>query len=266
LTSDTLGLLEVQNLTKAFGGVLAVSDVSFTVPVGRATSLVGPNGAGKTTIFNLITGALKADSGRVFFEGRDISGLAPSQVARLGISRTFQDLRIFLGMTVLDNVLASFQGQLGERPWAVFVAPGRVLRQERELRARALDIVARVGLKGREDDLAGNLSFSEQKLIIIARSIAMEAPLWLLDEPAAGLDTRAVTRMMDQIRGLVSEGQTVLIVEHNMRVVRDISDWILFLSNGKLIAQGTPDQILSNVELRQLYLGEMRNDGLPAAN
>ena len=254
-------LLQVRQLSKSFGGVLAVSDVSFDVPVGRATSLIGPNGAGKTTIFNLITGALQADSGTVAMNGRNISGLRPSEVAKVGISRTFQDLRLFLHMTVADNVLSSFQGQDGERPWAVLLRPRRVFRQEKAFRSRALEIVKRVGLIGRANELVGNLSYAEQKLVVIARSIAMEAPLWLLDDPTSGLDTPAVIQMLKQIRSLVSEGQTVLIVEHNLRVVRDISDWILFMSDGRLRAQGTPDDILSSPELRQLYLGASTTHG-----
>ncbi len=255
MTAVETSLLEVRNLTKSFGGVRAVSDVSFRVMAGRATSLVGPNGAGKTTIFNLITGAIRPESGTVLFKGGEITGKSASETARHGISRTFQDLRIFPRMTVLENIRVSFQGQLGEQPLALLLQFGRVRAQERTLRSKAVDIAARVGLGGREDELAGNLSFAEQKLVIIARSMAMEAPVWLLDEPAAGLDTGAVTQLMTLIRSLVSEGQTVLIVEHNLRVVKDISDWVLFLSNGKLMAEGTPEDIFANEALRELYLG-----------
>jgi branched-chain amino acid transport system ATP-binding protein len=255
VTGVETSLLEVQNLTKSFGGVRAVSEVSFRVAEGRATSLVGPNGAGKTTIFNLITGAIPPDSGTVLFKGKEITGKSPSDTARHGISRTFQDLRIFPRMTVLENIMVSFQGQLGEQPLAVLLQSRRVRDQERAFRSKALDIAARVGLGGREGELAGDLSYAEQKLVIIARSIAMEAPVWLLDEPAAGLDTGAVTQLMALIRSLVSEGQTVVIVEHNLRVVKDISDWVLFLANGKLVAEGTPEDIFANEVLRDVYLG-----------
>jgi ABC-type branched-subunit amino acid transport system ATPase component len=252
----TAALLSVENLSVSFGGIRAVNGVSFSIPGGGATSIIGPNGAGKTTMFNLITGAIKRDSGRVSFGGHDITGSSPARVASLGIARTFQDLRIFGGMTVLENVMASFGHQLGESPWALLFLPHRVLRQERELRAQALDIIKQVDLQGREKAIAGNLSYAEQKLVIIARAIAMKSSLWLLDEPSSGLDTRGVAEVMGTIRELCSGGQTVLIVEHNLSVVREISSRILFLAEGRLIADGTPEEIFNDVALRELYFGK----------
>jgi ABC-type branched-subunit amino acid transport system ATPase component len=252
----TAALLSVEDLSVSFGGVRAVNGVSFSIPAGGATSIIGPNGAGKTTMFNLITGAIKRDSGRVRFGGSDITGSSPARVASLGIARTFQDLRIFGGMTVMENVMASFGHQLGESPWALLFLPHRVLRQERELRAQALDIIKQVDLQGREKAIAGNLSYAEQKLVIIARAIAMKSALWLLDEPSSGLDTRGVAEVMGTIRELCARGQTVLIVEHNLSVVREISSRILFLAEGRLIADGTPDEIFKDVALRELYFGK----------
>jgi ABC-type branched-subunit amino acid transport system ATPase component len=254
--TSTEALLGVEDLSVSFGGVRAVNGVSFDISAGGATSIIGPNGAGKTTMFNLITGAIRRDSGRVRFNGADITGASPAKVASLGIARTFQDLRIFSGMTVLENVMASFQHQLGESPWAVFLLPGRVRHQERDLREQAMEIIKRVDLKGREYVAAGSLSYAEQKLVVIARAIAMKASVWLLDEPSSGLDTRGVAEVMGTIRNLCADGQTVVIVEHNLSVVREISSRILFLAEGRLIADGTPDEIFNNTELRTVYFGK----------
>jgi ABC-type branched-subunit amino acid transport system ATPase component len=250
-------LLEVRGLSKRYGGVVAVQDVGFDVPVGKAVSLVGPNGAGKTTIFNLITGAVPRDSGSVHFNGNDITGFRPARVARAGISRTFQDLRVFERMTVIENVMTAFPDQIGERPWSPFLLGHRVLNQERELRDKATEILAEVGLDNCRDERAGGLSYAQQKLVVIARSIAMDAPLWLLDEPASGLDRRAVLNFGALLRALVSRGQTVLLVEHNLALVREVSDKVVFLSQGALTAEGTPENIFARPDLQSLYLGSV---------
>jgi ABC-type branched-subunit amino acid transport system ATPase component len=250
-------VLRVEGLSKSFGGLRAVSDLSFTIRRGLVTSLVGPNGAGKTTVFNLITGALRPDAGRVYLGDREITGLPPHQAAGLGIARTFQDLRLFLGMTVLDNVLVSVQGQPGERPLAVFGAPWRVRAAERRHREEVREILQAVSLLERQHELVTNLSFAEQKLLVIARALATKSELWLLDEPAAGLDAAAVQEIMDLVRRLAGRGQTVCIVEHNLRVVRHVSDRVLFLNEGMLLTEGTPEEIFSNQELRAIYLGNV---------
>jgi ABC-type branched-subunit amino acid transport system ATPase component len=248
-------LMRVADLSKRFGGIHAVRGVSFDVHRGAATSLIGPNGAGKTTIFNLITGALRADTGSVMFEGAELRGLAPHQVARKGISRTFQDLRLFGSMTVLETVMVSFQHQLGEHPPAMLIRPRAVRKQERELRERAREILERVGLGGQEKRVAATLSYAEQKLLVISRSIAMRADVWLLDEPASGLDGDALIQFAALLRSLVDDGQTVLIVEHNLRLVEQVSDWVLFLDQGQLKAEGTPKDIFANRELQEIYMG-----------
>jgi ABC-type branched-subunit amino acid transport system ATPase component len=248
-------LLVVSDLAKSFGGIKAVRGVSFTVRRGKATSLVGPNGAGKTTIFNLITGSLRADTGSVLFEDRELRGLSPGQVARLGISRTFQDLRLFATMTVLESVMVSFPDQLGDRPTALVFRPRAVRRQERQLREKAREILAQVGLSGQEGRRAGELSYAEQKLLTISRSMAMGADVWLLDEPASGLDGDTLVQFAALLRGLVDNGQTVLIVEHNLRLVQEVSDWVLFLDQGRLKAEGSPEEIFQNKELQDIYMG-----------
>jgi ABC-type branched-subunit amino acid transport system ATPase component len=248
-------IMQVSNLAKSFGGIKAVRGVSFTVQRGKATSLVGPNGAGKTTIFNLITGEIAADSGSVIFEGKELRGSKPSAVAQLGVSRTFQDLRLFQTMTVLDNVMVSFQKQKGENPSSLVIRPWAVRRQERALKEKALEILTTTGLLARQNVKASTLSYAEQKLLVISRSIAMEADVWLLDEPASGLDGDALIQFSELLRALVDAGQTVLIVEHNLRLVQKVSDWVLFLDQGELKAEGTPDEIFASKELQELYIG-----------
>lgn len=248
-------VLTVSGLGKRFGGIVAVNGVSFSVRRGAATSLVGPNGAGKTTIFNLITGALTADSGSVVFEGSELVGRSPGEVARMGISRTFQDLRLFPTMTVLETVMVSFPEQLGEDPLAVIFRPRAVRRQECELCEKADAILQRAGLAGLENRVAGTLGYAEQKLLTVSRSMAMGADVWLLDEPASGIDGDALIQFADLLRGLVDDGQTVLIVEHNLRLVQKVSDWVLFLDQGQLKAEGTPEDIFKNPELLEIYIG-----------
>jgi ABC-type branched-subunit amino acid transport system ATPase component len=249
-------LLEVKGLGVSFGGVAAVNDVSFQIQPEAVTSLIGPNGAGKTTLFNLVTGAVRPRTGTVIFKGRDVTRLSPAETARLGISRTFQDLRLFLGMTVLENVMASFTGQRCEAPWYVMGRPLRVVKADRELAHKALAILETVGLQARAAEVAGELSYAEQKLVVIARAIAMGAALWLLDEPSSGLDRNSITGMLDLIRRLALQGQTIVIVEHNLSVVRDISDRILFLADGRLVADGTPSSIFADPDLQALYFGK----------
>jgi ABC-type branched-subunit amino acid transport system ATPase component len=248
-------ILEVDGLEKRFGGVRAVSGVSFDIRRGEIVSLVGPNGAGKTTVFNIVSGALAPDSGRVVLEGQPITGLAPYQVARRGVSRTFQDMRLFLGMTVLENVLVAVQTRAAERPWATFAAPRQSRARESADRGAAREALQRVGLLERQDAPASNLSFGQQKRLMMARAFAMRADLWLLDEPAAGLDAAHVREMMAFVRSLADLGKTVCLVEHNIGVVRHVSNRVLFMSEGALLAQGTPDEIFGSAELRAIYLG-----------
>jgi ABC-type branched-subunit amino acid transport system ATPase component len=250
-----INVLAISDLRKSFGGIRAVRGVSFDVKRGAATSLVGPNGAGKTTIFNLITGEIRPDTGSVLFDGRELRGLGPSGVGQLGISRTFQDLRLFSTMTVLDSVMVSFPNQIGESPISLVFRPRAVRRQEKELREKAQEILKTTGLEDKASVVSATLSYAEQKLLVIARSIAMEAELWLLDEPASGLDGDALIQFADLLRSLVDRGQTVLIVEHNLRLVQKVSDWVLFLDQGELKAEGTPEEIFASKELQELYIG-----------
>jgi ABC-type branched-subunit amino acid transport system ATPase component len=248
-------LLSVENLSISFGGVVAVDGVTFDLEYGEATCLIGPNGAGKTTIFNLITGELRAHAGSVVVAGRNVTGRPPFIVARHGVCRTFQDVRVFGGMTVFENVMSAFQGHPGERPWLVVTAPRKWRALERKLGSEALTIIEQVGLAARQHVMAGDLSYAEQKLVILGRALAMRSSLWLLDEPSSGLDSSGVQQVMGVIKALTNAGQTVLIVEHNLAVVKDIARRVLFLSEGRVLADGPPDKIFGQAELQSLYFG-----------
>lgn len=246
---------EVRALTKDFGGLRAVDHFSSSFDEGKVTSLIGPNGAGKTTIFNLISGFSRPTEGRVLYRGRDITGMPPFKIVELGVARTFQDLRLFGHMTVLENVLLGFQGQRGEElvP-AIFRQRG--LRAElMRLRAKAGGILERLGLGGKARELARDLSYGEQKLLAIARAMATEADLLLLDEPAAGLARGPVESILALIRELVNGGKTVLLIDHHMEAVMGVSDRVIVLDAGKKIAEGPPGEVQENEEVIKVYLG-----------
>jgi branched-chain amino acid transport system ATP-binding protein len=248
-------LLETRRVSKSFGGVVAIHRVDMTVHPGQITALIGPNGAGKTTMFNLISGTHALDSGDIFFAGQRITGLPCHRVAALGVVRTFQNLQIFGNMSVLENVLTGcyLQGQTG------FVAaalrwPG-VPIEENRLRARVREYLALVGLENRVNDAAASLSYGQQRLVEIARALAVQPKLLLLDEPAAGL-TRVET---DNLNGLIYRirdmGITILLVEHDMNLVMGIADRITVLNYAQKIAEGTPFEIQCNPLVIQAYLG-----------
>ena len=247
--------LETHGLEVRFGGLLALRDCGFTVGKGRITCLVGPNGAGKTTIFNVITGFLKPNAGGVNFKGRALDGLTPQAIVGLGIARTFQNLRLFVDLTALDNVLTALPDQPGEEPLAAIFRPLHVARAQRARREEARAILAHVGLAGRAGDFVRDLSYGEQKLLTIARLLATGAELLLLDEPASGLSAGALEAVMTLLRRLQAEGKTLLVVEHNTRVVRQIADDVLFLHQGHLMATGSPDQIINDPALAEIYFG-----------
>ncbi|BDG59837.1 ABC transporter ATP-binding protein [Caldinitratiruptor microaerophilus] len=248
-------LLEVDHVSMHFGGLVAVSDCTFGVRQGTVTSLIGPNGAGKTTVFNLITGFLRPTTGRIRYEGRDVTGLSPQRLLRMGVARTFQNLRLHLQMTVLENVMLTAQRQPGEDMWSLFLRPRMTSRAEAEVRERALEHLDFVGLADRAGELADNLSYAEQKLLSIARILMTEARLLLLDEPASGLDPDSLRTVLPVVRRLVERGKTVLLIEHNMDLVKELADEIVFLHQGTVLAQGKPADVMSNAELTAIYFG-----------
>jgi branched-chain amino acid transport system ATP-binding protein len=215
---------------------------------GVITALVGPNGAGKTTLFNMVTGNLTPDAGQVSLEGRSITGMAPHRVARLGIARSFQDLRLFTHMTVRDNVLASIE----RRAW--FWQPGAG-KTRRDATEAALE---RTGLLPLANARAVDLSYAEAKFLSLARILATGSRIWLLDEPASGLDLSSRNRFTALLRGAVADGVTICLIEHNLDVVTEISDRIAFLDQGRKLAEGEPAEIMQNPALRAIYFGERR--------
>ena len=247
--------LQATGVEVSFGGLRALQDCSFTVNQGLITCLVGPNGAGKTTIFNVITGFLKPNEGHVTFKGGSLDGLTPQQVVARGIARSFQNLRLFADLTALDNVLVALPGQSGEEPVSAILRPFHVVRDHRLRREAALAALDHVGLADRAREFVRNLSYGEQKLLTVARLLATGAELLLLDEPASGLSAGALDGIMALLRRLQSEGKTLLVVEHNTRVVQKIADEVLFLHQGHLMATGTAAEITSDPALAEIYFG-----------
>jgi ABC-type branched-subunit amino acid transport system ATPase component len=242
-------LLDARGLSKTFGGLKAVDDVTFALRAGIVTTLVGPNGAGKTTLFNAMTGHLVPDSGTVLWLGRPILGLPHWRIARLGIGRTFQDLKLFSQMTVEENVTTVTE--TGSWLWQ----PGgaKALQERRERIERAL-LATR--LADRRHARAVDLAYAERKFLSIARIMASGARLWLLDEPASGLDPGSYERFLELLRTEVRQGVTICIIEHNLDIVQGISDRIAFLDQGRLLAEGDPKTILSDPALAAIYFGE----------
>jgi len=241
-------LLEITGLTKSFDGVKAVEDVSLQLREGIITTLVGPNGAGKTTLFNLITGHLRPSSGEIRWQGTSIVGCAPWKIARLGVARTFQDLRLFSHMTVFENVLTAME----KSAW--FWQSERATGAQRRERAR--QILDATGLLHKADVRANDLAYAERKFLSLARIMATDARMWLLDEPASGLDPRSYELFVALLRSEVRRGITICIIEHNLEIVVSISDRISFLDQGRLLADGEPEEILSNPHLSSIYFGE----------
>ena len=248
-------ILEVKGLSKSFGGLKAVDDFVMGLERSKITALVGPNGCGKTTAFNLVTGYLKPDKGRIRFRDKDITNLAAHKMPHIGIARSWQDVRIFQGMTVLDNLLVARQGQAGESLIKLFMLPWRVKRQEAGNMRAALSYLDAVGLADKGFEIARNLSYAEQKLLAIARLLTTEAQILLLDEPSSGVDPNWVEQFMEIIRGLAGSGKTICIVEHNLEVVRGISDTVYFMAEGRNVAQGSAEDLMADPKLGEIYFG-----------
>jgi len=249
-------MLRVAGLTKDFGGLRAVNKVAFEVSQGCIFGLIGPNGSGKTTVFNLITGFLQPSAGQVFFKDQQITGLAPYQITQRGMARTFQMVRVFRRMTVLENLMMGPRDQAGENVLLGVLNTPKVRRQEREQLERARDLLSVVGLDRCANEYCGNLSYAEQKLVEITRTLMTDPDIILLDEPASGINPTLVNQVLDYIRKLREErGKTFLVVEHDMRVIMNLCDRIAVLNYGELIAEGTPAEISSDRSVIDAYLG-----------
>ena len=249
-------LLEVQGLAKEFGGLAAVRGVDFSVAAGQIKAMIGPNGAGKTTILNLISGVLAPTRGRVLFEGKPLPVCRPHAVAARGIARTFQIVQLFGEMTALENVLVGCHRR-GGAGWAACAFRTRAMREEeRRLRERARELLEIVGLSGRADVPASALSYGEQRLVEVGRALAMEPCLLLLDEPGAGLSPEEQSRLGALIRRIRERGATVLLVDHHMEFVMEVSEEVLVLSYGEKLAEGSPYAVRTHPDVIAAYLGE----------
>ncbi|GAB2740144.1 ABC transporter ATP-binding protein [Nocardioides pakistanensis] len=249
-------LLEVDSVVKWFGGLQAVKNATFGVPEGQVTGLVGPNGAGKTTLFNMITGTIPTDAGTITYEGRDITADTPQERVAGGIGRTFQDVRLLPRLSVVDNVCVGVQQQPGERMRGVFLMPWKVAQVERATVDYAHECLDFVGIPDSvRNQSAGSLSYGEQKLVSIARLLATRSRLLLLDEPTSGLDESSLDQFRQVLAKLIADGRTVLLVEHNMLLVRELCDRAVFLGTGEVLAVDTPDKLMESEALRDVYFG-----------
>lgn len=251
-----MSFFEVRNMCRSFGGLRAVDGVSFAVVKNAIKAVIGPNGAGKTTLFNLIAGSLEPDSGEVRIDGKNIYNLPPYRIARNGISRTFQNIKLFSHLTVLENVMIGrhIRSRSGFIPAMLHLPRSR--REERDIRERSMEILELMDIGDLADRDAMSLPFGKQRILEIARALATEPSLLLLDEPAAGLNLYETAQVSEMITGIRERGITVLVIEHDMSLVMNISDEIVVLSSGRKIAEGVPTEIQKNDEVIRVYLGE----------
>ncbi len=248
-------LLELEGVTKRFGGLTALDGVALDVRPGEVRGLIGPNGSGKSTLFHVVTGVHRPDGGRIAFDGRPIAGRPSEQIAALGLARTFQDIQLFYDMTVLENAMIGCHRLTRAGPLAAMAGRRWVRDEERAIRERALDALSVVGLADQAGEPARRIPYGHQRLLEIARALAADPKLMILDEPAAGMNPSETRMLMDQIGRIVARGVTVFLVEHNMKMVMDICQRITVLNYGKVIATGTPAEIQADEQVIQAYLG-----------
>ena len=251
-------MLQVQNIVKEFDGIKATDDIVFEVEENSICGLVGPNGSGKTTVFNLICGYLKPDKGKIFFDGKQITSLNPYKIAKLGIGRTFQNIRLFPQISVLDNVMLGFKHDKGEKFSSALFQTKRMKQEEKQNLLKAEGILKFVGLIKKRNALAAHLSHGQRKLLELARILALEPALFLLDEPFAGLFPETKRTMLNLIRNLKERGKTILFIEHDMNSMMGVAEKVIVLNYGKKIAEGKPEEVKNNEEVLKIYLGKRK--------
>lgn len=250
--------LEGIEITKIFGGIVAVHNLSFELERGKITSLIGPNGAGKSTLFNLMTGFLPLDQGSIFFQDSRIDRLTSYKIARRGIARTFQELKLFPELTCLENLMVARTHRLGEDLWTPFFCWRSVKKEERRHREKVEELLRYVSLEDKINEQASNLSYGQQKLLSVARVLASEPELLLLDEPVAGVNPQLIGKIIELLLKIKSLGKTIFFIEHNIEVVMDISDKVIVLNYGEKVTEDKPQEVRQNPKVIEAYLGRRK--------
>ncbi len=251
-----MSLLEANRVGKKFGGVVALNDVSLEIEQGEIVGMIGPNGSGKTTFINNLSGLYAPSSGRFIFNGEDITGRPAHEISTKGISRTFQNLRVFPNISVLENIMIGLHSRINISLWDVYMRIFKTRKIEKEAKEKAFSVLSLANLQGQSHTLAKNLSYGKQRLLEICRAIVSDPHLLLLDEPCAGMNPVEMDDLADFIKMLQKEGITVFVIEHNMRFIMSVAERLIVLENGKKFQEGTPSQIQKDKKVQAIYLGE----------